>query len=210
MDALPFLASSKATVSPLYVVHGDEAFLKRQVIRAVRKRALGDDNDEQAVSLHAGDKAIFAEVFDELDTVPFFYPKRVVIVENADTFVTKYRADLEKKLTHLPATGVLVLITSASCAVTIAARTVFSRAVLGFVSLIFIYTTLVNIYERPEGLKIACVFIFTMIFLSLVSRAFRSTELRITAPNDSKDKIIGVRIGVAGVIPRKLVGDKKS
>jgi hypothetical protein len=78
------------------------------------------------------------------------------------------------------ATGVLVLITSASCAVTIAARTVFSRAVLGLVSLIFTYTTLVNIYERPEGLKIACIFIFTMIFMSLVSRAFRSTELRIT------------------------------
>ena len=78
------------------------------------------------------------------------------------------------------ATGVLVLITSASCAVTIAARTVITRAVLGLVSLIFIYTTLVNIYERPEGLKISCIFIFTMIFMSLVSRAFRSTELRIT------------------------------
>ena len=35
------------------------------------------------------------------------------------------------------------------------------------------------------------------------------TDLRITAPNDSKDKIIGVRIGLAGVIARKLVGDKK-
>jgi hypothetical protein len=77
------------------------------------------------------------------------------------------------------ATGVLVLITSASCAVTIAARTVISRAVLGIISLIFIYTTLVNIYERPEGLKISCIFIFTMIFMSLVSRAFRSTELRV-------------------------------
>jgi hypothetical protein len=78
------------------------------------------------------------------------------------------------------ATGVLVLITSASCAVTITARTLLARAALGFVSLIFIYTTLVNIYERPEGLKISCMFIFTMIFTSLVSRAFRSTELRIT------------------------------
>ena len=37
-----------------------------------------------------------------------------------------------------------------------------------------------NIYERPEGLKISCMFIFTMIFTSLISRAFRSTELRIT------------------------------
>jgi hypothetical protein len=78
------------------------------------------------------------------------------------------------------ATGVLVLITSASCAVTIAARSLLSRAALGLVSLIFIYTTLVNIYERPEGLKISCMFIFTMIFMSIVSRAFRSTELRIT------------------------------
>jgi hypothetical protein len=78
------------------------------------------------------------------------------------------------------ATGVLVLITSASCAVTIAASKRRSRIALGFVSLIFIYTTLVNIYERPEGLKISCIFIVTMIFMSLVSRAFRSTELRIT------------------------------
>jgi hypothetical protein len=78
------------------------------------------------------------------------------------------------------ATGVLVLITSASCAVTLTARTFLSRAALGLVSLIFIYTTLVNIYERPEGLKISCMFIFAMIFTSFVSRAFRSTELRIT------------------------------
>jgi hypothetical protein len=84
------------------------------------------------------------------------------------------------------ATGVLVLITSAACAVTIAARTVLSRLTLGVVSLIFIYTTLVNIYERPEGLKISCIFIFTMVFLSLVSRAFRSTELRITVELDSQ------------------------
>jgi hypothetical protein len=78
------------------------------------------------------------------------------------------------------ATGVLVLITSASCAVTVAARNGAPRLGLGLISVIFIYTTLVNIYERPEGLKISCIFIFTMIFMSLVSRAFRATELRIT------------------------------
>lgn len=78
------------------------------------------------------------------------------------------------------ATGVLVLITSAAFAVTIAAATWLARAALGLVCLIFIYTTLVNIYERPEGLKISCIFIFTMTFTSLVSRTVRSTELRIT------------------------------
>ena len=48
------------------------------------------------------------------------------------------------------ATGVLVLITSASCAVTIAARKGLPRLSLGF-SLIFIYTTLINIWERPKA-----------------------------------------------------------
>jgi hypothetical protein len=36
-----------------------------------------------------------------------------------------------------------------------------------------------------------------------------TTDLRITAPNDSKDKLIGARIAVAGVVARKLTGDKK-
>ena len=108
MDALAFLKSS-AKPGPLYVVHGDEAFLKRRVLHALRTRVLGPDADEQAVAIYPGDKATWAEVFDELDTVPFFYPRRVVVVENADPFVTRCRADLEKKVTHLPATGVLVL-----------------------------------------------------------------------------------------------------
>src|SRR5450631_543664 len=108
MDALPFLATPNVNLGPLYIVHGDEAFLKRQVIRALRQRAL-DNADEQSISTYAGEKAVFAEVFDDLDTVPFFDPKRVVIVENADPFVTKYRGELEKKLAHLPATGLLML-----------------------------------------------------------------------------------------------------
>ncbi len=78
------------------------------------------------------------------------------------------------------ATGVLFLITSAACAVTLAARGVLTRFVLGLIALVFIYTTAVNVFERPEGLKISCIFILTMLALSLTSRAFRSTELRIT------------------------------
>ena len=45
----------------------------------------------------------------------------------------------------------------------------------------FVYTTVLNIYERPEGIKIASFFIGAMIFTSLLSRALRSTELRICA-----------------------------
>jgi DNA polymerase-3 subunit delta len=109
MEALAFLSNTKAKLGPLYVIPGDEPFLKRHVVRALIKRALGDEADMQSISTYAGDKATFAEVFDELETVPFFDPKRVVFVENGDPFVTKYRGELEKKLTHLPATGLLML-----------------------------------------------------------------------------------------------------
>ena len=48
-----------------------------------------------------------------------------------------------------------------------------------FISLIFVYTTIQNVHERPEGIKIASFFIVTIIATSLISRAVRSTELRI-------------------------------
>jgi hypothetical protein len=77
------------------------------------------------------------------------------------------------------ATGVLVLITSAAFAVTISAWSTWRRWAFLFIALVFVYTTTLNIYERPEGIKIASCFIAAMVTTSLVSRAMRSTELRI-------------------------------
>jgi DNA polymerase-3 subunit delta len=110
MDSLAFLErAARAKPLPLYVFHGDESFLKRQVLRAVRNIVVGPDADDVAVSTHAGDKATFAAVHDELETVPFFSSRRLVVVENADPFVTHYRAQLEKAVGTLPAHGTLVL-----------------------------------------------------------------------------------------------------
>ncbi len=78
------------------------------------------------------------------------------------------------------ATGVLILITSAAIAVTISVWHKSSRWLFLIMSLVFVYTTILNIKERPEGIKIASVFILTIIVTSLVSRALRSTELRIS------------------------------
>jgi hypothetical protein len=47
------------------------------------------------------------------------------------------------------------------------------------ISLIFLYTTAVNIVEQPEGIKIALVFIAAIVASSLFSRVWRSTELRV-------------------------------
>ena len=85
------------------------------------------------------------------------------------------------------ATGVLVLITSAACAVTLSVWRSHLRWTSMLVALIFIYTTAMNIWERPEGLKISCIFIATIMIVSFVSRATRSTELRVTGVELSED-----------------------
>jgi ABC-type polysaccharide/polyol phosphate export permease len=80
------------------------------------------------------------------------------------------------------ATGVLVLMGSSALAVTLDARR-RGRRWQGYLllTLVFAYTTAVNIVARPDGLKIAAWFIATIIVTSLISRVVRSTELRVVA-----------------------------
>jgi hypothetical protein len=81
------------------------------------------------------------------------------------------------------ATGVLMLILSASIAVTMSARRRGRKgATVGFaiISLVFLYTAIANSIERPDGLQIASFFIVAIILTSLISRATRSLELRVT------------------------------
>ena len=91
-----------------------------------------------------------------------------------------FRADVNAQA-GVYATGVLALMTSAAIAVTISARRKNQTVFWGFlfISLVFVYTISVNIIERPEGLAFASIFIFAIIFSSFVSRALRSTEVRV-------------------------------
>jgi len=79
------------------------------------------------------------------------------------------------------ATGVLVLITSASIAVTLACHRARQRTLsffFAFVSAVFAYTTTANVVERPDGLRIGGIFILAIVVVSVLSRARRSLELR--------------------------------
>ncbi|MCX4671170.1 amino acid transporter [Streptomyces sp. NBC_01381] len=81
------------------------------------------------------------------------------------------------------ATGVLVLICSAAIAVTIAARKAEQRGwtiAFAVISVVFLYTTVVNVIERPDGVKIGACFIAGIILISLLSRLGRAFELRVT------------------------------
>ncbi len=78
------------------------------------------------------------------------------------------------------ATGVLALIFSAAIAVAISEWDKgWRRWIYLVIALVFGYTTIRNIAEQPEGLKIASSFIASIIVVSFISRALRSTEVRI-------------------------------
>jgi hypothetical protein len=78
------------------------------------------------------------------------------------------------------ATGVLVLMTSAAVAsfLTTFRESLFRRAAFLGIAFIFVYTTVVNAIERPDGIKIASFFIAVILITSFISRALRATELR--------------------------------
>ena len=81
------------------------------------------------------------------------------------------------------ATGVLVLFTSAAMAVTLAARRAGQHKLsiaFAVIALVFVYTTVDNVIERPDGVKIAAFFIAGILAVSIASRLSRSFELRTT------------------------------
>jgi len=79
------------------------------------------------------------------------------------------------------ATGVLALMTSASFAVMMSEwrRKKKTFPLFVVITLVFTYTIVVNIIEQPSGIKIAALFILGIIATSFISRALRSTEIRI-------------------------------
>ncbi|MBX9878463.1 MAG: hypothetical protein K2Y22_08390 [Candidatus Obscuribacterales bacterium] len=83
------------------------------------------------------------------------------------------------------ATGLLVFMTSAALAATIASWKVNQKQGYYFliVTLVFVYATINIILERPDGIQIAGVIILFMMSTSILSRCIRSTELRVGTVN---------------------------
>ncbi len=110
MDSLEFLEQvDTAEVQPVFVLAGDEQFLKRQVLAVVRRLVLGAEDGDLGLARFAGEKASRAAVLGELQTLPFLCPRRLVVIEDADPFVTRERAWLEKYVAAPAASGVLAI-----------------------------------------------------------------------------------------------------
>ncbi len=96
--------------SSIYVIFGAEDFLRLRAMNALISRIVGEDRDSMAMAEFDGDTARLAEVLDEVRTPSLLAPVRLVIVRDADDFVSANREPLERFLAKPIDTGVLLLI----------------------------------------------------------------------------------------------------
>ncbi len=107
--AFDFLAEPNFS-SPVVVAFGDEPFLKRLVLQSLRDQVLGDDEDTPYATFE-GKGTEWRDVVDEVSTVSLFGGgrPRLVIVEQADDFVSRNRSKLEDYFAAPASSGILVL-----------------------------------------------------------------------------------------------------
>jgi len=101
------------------------------------------------------------------------------------------------------ATGILAMMVSGAVAVTIsAARKEERGATIGFsiLTIVLIYALVANIIEKPDGIAISGLFIAGILAISIISRVYRATELRVEAIEFSETarKIIAEAIAADG------------
>lgn len=111
IDALDYLAHpGKHPAASVCVLFGDESFLKRHVLAELKQAVLSGDDAEFSVDRFTGAEAELRDVTDALATRALFGGGRhVVIVEEADPFVSAHRAELEDYVAKPRSAAVLVL-----------------------------------------------------------------------------------------------------
>jgi DNA polymerase-3 subunit delta len=101
--------ASRQSTRPVYAIYGSDHYLVRESIAALSRAVFPESEGEAAITRLAGAQSALADVLDELFTLPFFSRRRLVIVEEADTFVTKHRKELEAYTERPSSSGLLVL-----------------------------------------------------------------------------------------------------
>ena len=111
LAALDYLAQpDKHPPLPVCAVFGDETFLRRQAILCLRSAVLGGEDGDFSLTAFDGRGTPLRDVLDEFSTVAMFGGgQRLVVVEEADDFVSRWRAELEDYVARPSRSGVLVL-----------------------------------------------------------------------------------------------------
>jgi DNA polymerase III subunit delta len=96
----------------IYVIAGKEPPLVTAAWQELLDRLLEPAQRMTGLASFEGDSASISDVLDELRTIPFLTKQRVVVVREADAFVSRHREHLEKYFENPSSTGVLILLVS--------------------------------------------------------------------------------------------------
>lgn len=108
MHATDFLDGRTEKVGPVIVVFGKERFLKFESTRKAVAAVLGAESDGLGLVRLPGATDL-KSVMDALLTVSMWNPTQLVLVEDADDFVSEHREKLEKYLERPAKKSVLML-----------------------------------------------------------------------------------------------------
>lgn len=109
MHATEFLNSAEApTDARVIALVGEERYLKQKCLRRLTASADADDDDLSLVRIN-GSHAAWRDVLAELSTLSMFGDRRIVLIEDADTFVSDNRAALERYVDQPARGSVLIL-----------------------------------------------------------------------------------------------------
>ena len=110
MHASEFLKKPSEFDVPVFVLYGPERHLMHAAQLALVKSLLGEgDDDDLGETRFNGKDTELQAVTDELRTISMWGDRRVVIVENADDFVSNNRAALERYVASPAKKSVLIL-----------------------------------------------------------------------------------------------------
>jgi DNA polymerase-3 subunit delta len=107
MHAVEFLKAVEAAIPPVVVLTGTQRHFKQQALARLRTQVIADD--DTSLSRFPGRDTDLQTVTDELRTVSMWGDRRLVLVDDADDFVSKHRAALEKYVEAPAKKSVLVL-----------------------------------------------------------------------------------------------------
>ena len=105
-------AKNKSTIKSIFVIVGQDNFLVAGEYERLLEGLLKPE--ERAMSLYIAEarKVTAADILDELRTIPFLSPNRVVLIKDADDFVSDNRRLLEDYFDKPSKTGILIMTVS--------------------------------------------------------------------------------------------------
>lgn len=109
MHATQFLKKPKShDIGPIVALYGNERYLQTSAFEALKQVVL--EGDDLGLTRFEGKNAELKTVCDELLTVSMWGDKRLVVIDDADEFVSQNRSGLEKYVEKPARKSVLVLL----------------------------------------------------------------------------------------------------